>query len=170
MANKEKNLSLVKDTVLNEGEKIIYCIYGAYETKSLGNDAVKNGVLVATDKRIIFYAKRFSGYDLENFDYNKVSTFELSKKMMGNVLTFYSSGNKVNMKWINDTELDNFVSYVNERMQQNDLKVTQQEVSEPIVDDEELNFKKIKQLKELLDIGALTQEEFDTKKKQLLNL
>ena len=28
----------------------------------------------------------------------------------------------------------------------------------------------VKRLKELLDIGAITQEEFDTKKKELLNL
>lgn len=36
--------------------------------------------------------------------------------------------------------------------------------------DEDDNFGKIKKLKELLDIGAITQEEFDEKKKELLNL
>jgi hypothetical protein len=35
---------------------------------------------------------------------------------------------------------------------------------------EEDNLDKIKKLKELLDIGAITQEEFDEKKKELLNL
>lgn len=32
------------------------------------------------------------------------------------------------------------------------------------------NYDEVKKLKELLDIGAITQEEFDKKKKQLLNL
>ena len=35
---------------------------------------------------------------------------------------------------------------------------------------EEDNIERIKKLKELLDIGAITQEEFDAKKKELLNL
>ena len=32
------------------------------------------------------------------------------------------------------------------------------------------NIEQVKQLKELLDMGALTQDEFDRKKKELLNL
>jgi hypothetical protein len=163
MANKEKNLNLVKETVLNNGESVQYSIFGTYETKTLGNNTVKNGILVATEKRIIFYAKRFSGFDLENFDYSKISTFELSKKLIGNVLTIYSSGNKVNVKWINDAELDDFVTYVNDRMQSKNYK-------EATIDNEEQNLKKIKQLKELLDMEAITQEEFDTKKSRLLGL
>lgn len=163
MAKKTKNLSLVKETVLNENEEIQYSIFGTYETKTLGQETVKNGVLVATNKRIIFYAKRFSGYDLENFDYNKISTFELSKKFTGNTLSFYSSGNKVNMKWINDAELDDFIAYVNNKMQGPKEQPSQTENKND-------NLDQIKQLKELLDMEAITQEEFDLKKKQLLNL
>ena len=39
-----------------------------------------------------------------------------------------------------------------------------------IVNDVKQNLEGIKALKELLDIGALTQEEFDEKKKQILNM
>lgn len=166
MAKKDKNIELVKTTVLNENEEIQYSIYGAYETKSLGTDTVKNGVLVATNHRIIFYAKRFTGYDLENFDYSKISTFELSKKLMGNIITFYSSGNKVNIKWVNDDELDDFIEYVNSRMQgKGSITDTKDEISSI-----SQNLNEIKQLKELLDMEAITQEEFDFKKKELLNL
>lgn len=42
----------------------------------------------------------------------------------------------------------------------------QSTVNTPILDP----YDEVKKLKELLDIGAITQEEFDTKKKQLLNL
>ena len=34
---------------------------------------------------------------------------------MGNIVTFYSSGNKVSIKWINDDELDDF-EYVNKKI------------------------------------------------------
>ena len=92
MNNIKRNLELIKNSFLHDNEEIAHGIFGAYETKSLGNDTVKNGVLAATEERIIFCAKRLSGYDSEIFHYNKISTFELSKKIMGNIVTFYSSG------------------------------------------------------------------------------
>lgn len=164
---------MITGSFLHENEKIAHAIFGAYETKSLGNDTVKNGVLAATEKRIIFCAKRLSGYDSEIFHYNKISTFELSKKLMGNIITFYSSGNKVSIKWINDNELDNFIEYVNKKINgketdtQNDLIPDQDTSNE---DNELESFKKIKMLKELLDMDAITQDEFEAKKKKLLNL
>ncbi|MFO3701476.1 PH domain-containing protein [Staphylococcus felis] len=173
MANKKKNLELITDSFLHKNEEIVHSIFGAYETKSLGNDTVKNGVLAATEERIIFCAKRLSGYDSEIFHYNKISTFELSKKLMGNIITFYSSGNKVSIKWINDDELDDFIEFVNKKI--NGKETGSQNVLETEPDtsneDNELEaFKKIKMLKELLDMDAITQDEFEAKKKQLLNL
>ncbi|AKS68053.1 PH domain-containing protein [Staphylococcus coagulans] len=174
MANKKKNLELITDSFLHKNEEIAHAIFGAYETKTLGNDTVKNGVLAATEERIIFCAKRLSGYDSEIFHYNKISTFELSKKLMGNVVTFYSSGNKVSMKWINDDELDGFIEYVNKKINSKEtgsqnVLVSEQDTSSN--EDNELEaFKKIKMLKELLDMDAITQDEFEAKKKKLLNL
>ena len=67
------------------------------------------------------------------------------------------------MKWINDSELDDFIAYVNNKMQGPKEKPSQTENKND-------NLEQIKQLKELLDMEAITQEEFDLKKKQLLNL
>ena len=147
MANKKKNLELIKNSFLHENEEIAHAIFAAYETKSLGNDTVKNGVLAATEERIIFCAKRLSGYDSEIFHYNKISTFELSKKIMGNIVTFYSSGNKVSIKWINDDELDDFIEYVNKKIDGKEKDT--QNVLEPehnTSNDDLESFKKIKML------------------------
>ena len=67
------------------------------------------------------------------------------------------------MKWINDSELDDFIAYVNNKMQEPKEKPSQTENKND-------DLEQIKQLKELLDMEAITQEEFDLKKKQLLNL
>lgn len=40
MANKTKNLDLIKDVFLHVNETIIYAIFGAYKTKSLGKDTI----------------------------------------------------------------------------------------------------------------------------------
>ena len=39
MANKTKNLDLIKDVFLHDNETI-YAIFGAYKTKSLGKDTI----------------------------------------------------------------------------------------------------------------------------------
>lgn len=88
MANKTKNVDLIKDVFLHDNETIIYAIFGAYKTKSLGKNTIRHGVLAATDERIIFCAKRLSGYDSEIFHYGKISTFELSKILMWNTISF----------------------------------------------------------------------------------
>lgn len=173
MANKKKNLELITDTFLHENEKIVNAIFGVYEAKTLGTDIIRHGVLAATDERVIFCAKRLSGYDSEIFHYNKISTFELSKKVMGNIITFYSSGNKVSIKWIRDDELDNFIEYVNKKINGKETVPQIKSISnhDTFNEDNELeNLKKLKLLKELLEIDAITQEEFDDKKKKLLNL
>lgn len=168
MANKTKNLDLIKDVFLHDNETIIYAIFGAYKTKSLGKDTIWHGVLAATDERIIFCAKRLSGYDSEIFHYSKISTFELSKILMWNTISFYSSGNKVSMKWVNDKDLDKFIEFVNKNVEgsNNSLGLIDQATHS---DNDLQPLEKIKKLKELLDMDAITQEEFDKKKQQLLN-
>ena len=51
MANKTKNLDLIKDVFLHDNETIIYAIFGAYKTKSLGKNTIRHGVLAATDEK-----------------------------------------------------------------------------------------------------------------------
>ena len=65
-----------------------YVIEGIYETHTIGVDVYRNGILAATNQRVIFFSKRLTGYDFENFDYNQISTFELSKRLTGNKITF----------------------------------------------------------------------------------
>ncbi|MCC3716907.1 PH domain-containing protein, partial [Staphylococcus haemolyticus] len=72
---------------------------------------------------MIFCAKRLSGYDSEIFHYSKISTFELSKILMWNTISFYSSGNKVSMKWVNDKDLDKFIELVNRNVKGSNISL-----------------------------------------------
>ena len=49
-------------------------------------------------------------------------------------------------------------------------RLSQERVEQPKMVSQKNPYEEIKQLKSLLDIGAITQEEFDKKKKKLLNL
>lgn len=161
MAGISKNIKLAKKYVLKEDEKIIYSVSVTYETKSLGQDTVKRGMMFATENRIVFFAKRMSGYDSESFKFSNISSIESGKKFLGSTITFFASGNKVTLSNIGEPHYLDFVEYVNDNIGKNDKS------SEKKSDD---SLEQIKKLKELLDIEAISQEEYDKKKSQLLNL
>jgi len=160
MANLGKLTKKAKE-YLEPGEEIITGIRGEYETKILGGDSLRSGILLATNKRIIFYAKKLTGYDLEVFPYSTISSIEMGKGIMGYKITFFASGNKATLKWIKEGDFQKFVSEVKNKIgKKEEIKVP----SEVVVDIPA----QIKKLSELKDQGILSEEEFETKKKELL--
>lgn len=150
---------------MEPGEAILGAVQGTYETKIMGSDSVRTGSLIATDRRLVFYAKKLGGYELESFPYGNISSFEQGKNMMGHNVTFFASGNKVHMKWIKtDKELALLTETVKAAM--NSVRApaapSAPGASQPDVMDQ------LKKLGELRDAGVLTLEEFDAKKADLL--
>lgn len=172
MAKLDKLVAQAQDH-FEPGEKARAAVQGTYETKIMGSDLVRSGVLIATDRRLVFYAKKLGGYDLESFPYRNISSFEQSKNMMGHAVTFFSSGNRVHMKWIPvNTDLAAFTSAVKQSMTP--------EPSAPLPAPTAAAapapggtggdvMAQLKQLGELRDAGVLTPEEFDAKKTELLS-
>lgn len=158
MSKKFEKLKKEAMSHLEQGEEIIAAVMGAYESKILGQDTVRNGVFLATNKRVVFYGKKTFGYDLEVFPYSNISSIEMSKEFMGHKITFIASGNKVKMKWINVGEINEFVNYVKENIGKKSSESPTSAADE------------IRKYKELLDEGIITAEEFEQKKKQLLGL
>lgn len=149
---------------LDVDEEILYSVLGAYETKIMGSDSVRNGVFLATNKRLLFYAKKLTGYDLESFPYSNISSFEASKGFMGHSISFFASGNEVKMKWINDGDVKGFMDHLRHNAGKKDDSPTEQPTNEnkrSIVDD-------LKELAELRDSGILTEEEFQQQKEKIL--
>jgi hypothetical protein len=145
---------------LESGEEVFHSIFGAYETKLLGKETVRNGVFLATNNRIVFFGKRTFGFDLEVFPYSSISSIEMGKGLMGHKISFFASGNKVSMKWINTGDINGFIEFV----KKNIGKKTETNNTPTSSADE------LKKFAELRDAGILTEEEFNTKKKQLLGL
>jgi hypothetical protein len=85
---------------LDPGEEPVASVLGAYEVKRMGVDSVRNGVMAATDRRLVFYAKKMGGYDFESFPYENITSFEQGKSMSGGSVTFIASGNQAKLKYI----------------------------------------------------------------------
>lgn len=145
---------------LETGEEVIASVFGAYESKIMGKDTLRNGVFMATDKRVVFYGKKTFGYDLEVFPYTNISSIEMGKGVMGHTISFFSSGNKVKMKWINLGDIQGFTNQV----QSNIGKKSDAAKESPSAADE------LKKFADLKAAGIITDEEFDAKKKQILGL
>lgn len=160
MAGYNSNLKAVASH-LDEGESIVASCFGAYETKIMGQDSVRNGVFLATEKRVVFFAKKLMGYDLESFPLSKVSAIEMSKGLMGKSIALKMSGNDAKIKWINKGDPEALVNFVREHMGEQSAAP----VAAPPAHDIPSQIQKLAGLR---DAGILTEEEFTTKKAELL--
>lgn len=155
---------------MEPGETVLASVLGAYETKMLGNKTVRNGILMATDQRVLFYAKKFGGYDLESFPYPNISSFELSKGMMGHKIKMFASGNEVEVKWINKGDLDLLLQEVKRHMKGGAPSHAAEEVGAAEVSVKTSPADQLREFASLRDEGIITEEEFEAKKRQILGL
>lgn len=154
---------------LDSNESALAVVLGTYEARLLGNDTLRSGILIATEKRLVFYAKKLGGYDLESFGYRNISSFEQSKSPMGHKVSFFASGNKVSMKWIVDaaamasfTEtVKSHLSSAHEPSQQTSIAVQPDQNKDEI-------FEQLQKLGALRDSGIVTEDEFNAKKAEML--
>jgi len=160
MAGFEKLLGKAKEH-LEAGEEVISGVKGGYETKMFGHDTVRDAVFLATNRRLILYSKKLTGHEIEIFPYSAISSIELSKGLMGHKIVVSAAGNKATMKWIKKGEVKKFVSDVKIRIGKKEEKSQDPETGVDIPN-------QIKKLAELKDQGILSEEEFETKKKELL--
>ena len=147
------------------GERALQIVLGSYETKIMGGDSVRDGILIATDQRLLFYAKKLTGYDFEAFPYTNISSMEMGKSLMGHYINFFASGNSVKMKWIRDGDVRAFVDTVKAQMESaKSSKGSSNEVSEQPTDPIE----QLERLGKLHAAGVLTDTEFESKKAEIL--
>lgn len=107
------NIKEIKDKVksLDEGSKFL----GSWEINELpmilwedeeiekiaqGNYNNRTGIIVATNKRILFLHKGLLNLQSEDFAYNKITSIELHLGIMFGTIIIYCAGNKANIKSI----------------------------------------------------------------------
>ena len=114
MAKADKLLAQAK-AHFGVGESALALVSGAYETKIGNHDTLRNGILIATNQRLVFYAKKMTGFEFEALPYKGISSLEMGKSLGGRWIKFFASGNTVSMKWIQD-DMTAFVNTVQSQM------------------------------------------------------
>ena len=169
MARLDRLLNKAK-THFDQGEHTLQAVAGAYEGKLMGKDAVRSGIFIATDQRLLFYAKKFTGYFSESFPYPNISSIEMGKNLLGHYITFFASGNHVTMKWIAEGDVRAFVDAVKTRMANAEPMPCPTPVLSPASRPEQPTdlIDQLERLGQLHAAGTLTDEEFSAKKADIL--
>jgi hypothetical protein len=143
---------------LASDEEVLVSVPGVYESEVLGQDFPRNGLLIATDRRLLFYGQRFTGYDIESFPYENISSFEQGRNVYGGYVHFFAAGNRVEVKWIQRRrDFAALVAEVKSRMGR--PRPAQSSSDAPA---------RLRELARLRDEGLVTDEEFAEKKAELL--
>jgi hypothetical protein len=144
--------------ILWEDEQVEQIVQGSY------NDGL--GVLVATNKRLVFVDKGIVGLRVEDFPYDRISSIEYSTGLLGGKLTFFASGNRAEIKHVAKDQCRNFAEYVRARS-----TAPSSHASAPAsaTSGERTTIDQLKELGELKAQGILTEEEFAAQKAKLLD-
>ncbi len=158
--SKKSQIKKFKEFQQQENEEVFFAASG-YIGKMMGRGSNRqiNGILLATNRRIVFYKKSIIGEAVEGIPLEKISSVE-RRSVLGSVrTTFHTSNDDLTFKSHDSKDMQSISDYVENKQQE------QPGSAVGIVDSA---IEKIKKLAELKEVGVLTEEEFESKKAQLL--
>lgn len=146
--------------LLAEDEDVVNLARGEYDGKE--------GLVVVSDRRVLFVEQGMIRHNFEDFPYDKVSSVKTETGMRSGKITIYATGNKAELKDIHPkARVTEIGDYVRVRISAGPTKAPAAEAP-PAVGAADSPMEQLKKLAELKDAGVLTPEEFDAKKAELL--
>lgn len=143
--------------ILHEHEDVVNLAQGRYE----GNE----GLIVVTDRRVLFIDQGMLKSHREDFPYEKISSVQCSKGMLSGKVTIFASGNKAVIENVlPKQQADSIADHIRGRIS-----------AVPVApagahgDSSSDPYEKLRKLGDLRDAGVLTDEEFRQKKTALLS-
>lgn len=156
--------------ILWDNETVQRLISGTY-----GN---KIGVLVATDRRLIFIDKGMMfGLTVEDFPYDKITSIQYETGLIMGKLTIFASGNKAEIKQVEKAPLRQFAEEVRARISGGSVSgatapVPPSHVNGSANGDAATSGDVVARLakaKAMLEQGLISQDEFDAVKAKILS-
>ena len=126
-------------------------------------------MFIITNQRLFFYDKeKFTQSEVKALVFTKINSVKLHSKLIFATIEVVSNGNSIYVDNIPLKEAKEFVSILQTKLEK--------KIAVPIVEERDnkahntphSKFAELKEYKELLDLGIISQEEFDKKKGQLL--
>ncbi|GAF63848.1 hypothetical protein BTS2_0740 [Bacillus sp. TS-2] len=142
--------------ILHDGEIIQYATSGLMENNTW--------LVVCTNTRIIFLDKgMIYGLKQKEIALNKINSIAQKRGLLLGEIHIWDGADKFQIKNCLKETVQPFVDATNHAIS------TFRQSQNSVVSDTQSNYSKIKELKELLDMGAITDEEFQKEKTKLLS-
>lgn len=139
------------------------------ENLLIGTYNAGNGVLVATNRRLVFVDKGFLyGLKVEDFPYEKISSIQYETGLLLGKLTIFTSGNKAIIDNTQKKEVRAFGDWVRARIS----APRANQIKEPTTVSDSSNdqiIEKLERLGKLKESGVIDEEEFKQQKNRILN-
>lgn len=156
-----KHFGLIENNLM-EDEEVLMAFIGLHNYIS-ATQHDNNFAYAITNKRILMAQKGIIGEAFQTISLNNINDITMVKKMVFGIITIDTIKETFNIAIAANiaSNINTEIHKVLDSLQKsNNLENQASAIND--------NFEKIKKLKELLDMGAITQEEFDSKKKELL--
>ena len=149
---------------LSAGEKVLASCEG-YTGKlfATGEDSQKNGALIVTDRRVVFFSNRLFGSDLETIPTKNITSVETTSKLGHKTVTIHTSHDAIEFKTL---EADTLAECLAEIDRQRHGTATSDSQPTPAPEPAE----RLQQLSELHKNGILTDAEYKEKRAALVEL
>jgi hypothetical protein len=129
------------------------------------------GVLVCTNKRLIFINKGVFNLKVEDFPLNNVSSIQYETGMIFGKITIFASGNRAEIDQVEKKRTRTFAEYARSKISASSSTEQPQSTIQASVgvDSADIMIEKLEKLAALKDRGVLTEDEFLTQKEKILN-
>jgi hypothetical protein len=162
-AKETKHVIGFRESKLKPGETVVGHLEGWIgEMMGKGDKTQHNGQFILTNMRACFYRKGFLGEVFETIPLEKVTSVETLSRMGYRVLRLHTSHNELSFKTFESAEFFDQVYESLEASRDRSMPLSQTAASTASIPQQ------IKELAELRNAGILSEEEFATKKAQLL--
>jgi hypothetical protein len=135
------------------------------------------GLVVLTDRRLLFVMDGMTRQTIEDFPLDKVSSVQWSSGMVMGSLTIFASGNKADIDQMNKKDGKQIADAVRARLARSTpaarpsappLHQAPLQPAAPTANTPDV-YEQLRKLGELRDLGVVTPEEFEQKKRDLLS-
>jgi Bacterial PH domain/Short C-terminal domain len=138
------------------------------ERMTTGAYGAGTGLLVVTDRRLLFIKEGAMSKKSEDFPLEKVSSVQWSSGMVTGTITIFASGNKAEIKNVNKDDGKAITDLMRHRLSAPKPTATASSAAEAPTAAADIP-DQIRKLGELRDAGVLTADEFEAKKAELLS-
>lgn len=140
-----------------EGEQVLHLASGFYGGGT--------GLLVVTDRRVLFFMKGVMRTVSEDFLYDKISSVEYRSGILFGKITIYVSNQKADIDQIDKNLGKQIVDDIRGILASNQGSA----IAPAAVPTQSDTTEQLLKLKQLYDAGILTSDEYETKRQQLIS-